>query len=386
MYCCKKRGVRPHGRRFPRIRRQHAAEGSFRLKERCDKRTAVLEEKGLDCALVTSKTNIRYFADFPSDEAVLVISKERRVLLTDFRYIIQANQLSAPTFEIVETSRAIAADEIAAVLREIGAKKCAFEDGYLTVRAFNNYRDLPVELVPLTPEIDRCRLVKSEFEIECLKKAQSIADAAFAELITVIRSGMTEKEVANELDHLLRVHGADENSFDTIVGSGPNGALPHAVPGQRKLREGDLVVIDFGCRYNGYCSDMTRTIAVGEICDELKKIYAITRRAQQKALDVLTPNMEAKTLDAAARDVITEEGYGKLFGHSLGHGFGLDIHEAPYASTRSEDLLIPGTTITVEPGIYIEDLGGVRIEDDCVLTEDGFINLAKTTKDLITIN
>ena len=146
------------------------------------------------------------------------------------------------------------------------------------------------------------------------------------------------------------------------------------------------MVIDFGCRYNGYCSDMTRTIAVGEICDELKKIYAITRRAQQKALDVLTPNMEAKALDAAARDVITEEGYGKLFGHSLGHGFGLDIHEAPYASTRSEDLLIPGTTITVEPGIYIEDLGGVRIEDDCVLTEDGFINLAKTTKDLITIN
>lgn len=355
------------------------------LKERCDKLTAVLEERGLDCALITSGTNIRYFSNFTSDEAVLVISREKRVLLTDFRYTIQANQLSAPTFEVVETSRAIATDEIAAVLKEIGAEKCAFEDGYLTVRAFNNYKSLPVELVPLTPEIDRCRLVKNGFEIECLKKAQSIADEAFAELITKIHSGMTEKQVANELDHLLRVHGAEENSFDTIVGSGPNGALPHAVPGERVLTEGDLVVIDFGCKYGGYCSDMTRTIAVGEICEELQKIYGIVRRAQQTALDSLRPNMEAKALDLAARDVIEAEGYGKCFGHSLGHGFGLDIHEAPYASMRSEDKLVPGTTTTVEPGIYIEDLGGVRIEDDCVLTEEGFINLAHTTKELITI-
>lgn len=355
------------------------------LLERCNKLIEVLAAEGVDCALITSGTNIRYFSDFTSDEAVLVISKDRRVLLTDFRYTIQANQLSAPTFEIVETSRAIATDEISAVLQTIGAKRCAFEDGYLTVRAFNNYKDLPVELVPMTPAIDRCRLVKNEYEIECLKKAQSIADAAFAELVKWIRPGMTEKQVANELDHLLRVHGADENSFDTIVGSGPNGALPHAVPGQRVLTEGDLVVIDFGCKYNGYCSDMTRTIAIGEICDELKKIYGIVKRAQQAAIDALRPNMEAKALDAVARDIIAAEGYGPNFGHSLGHGFGLNIHEAPAASTRSEDILIPGVTITVEPGIYIEDLGGVRIEDDCVLTEDGFINLASTTKELITI-
>ena len=355
------------------------------LIERCNKLMAELEKEGVDGAIITHGTNIRYFSNFTSDESVLIISKERRVLLTDFRYTIQAKELSAPAFEIIETSRAIATDEIAAVLKEMDVKKCAFEDGYLTVRAFNNYKELPVELVPMTPVIDCVRLVKNEYEIECLQKAQNIADEAFAELITKIHAGMTEKEVANELDHLLRLHGADENSFDTIVGSGPNGALCHATPGARKLKEGDLVVIDFGCKYNGYCSDMTRTIAIGEPCDELKKIYGIVLRAQLAALDALKPNMSARELDAVARGVITDEGYGPCFGHSLGHGFGLDIHEAPYASTRSNDTLVPGSTITVEPGIYVEDLGGVRIEDDCVLTENGFIDLAHTTKELIII-
>ncbi len=355
------------------------------LKERCDKLMAALAEQGIDGALITSRTNIRYFSNFTSDEAVLIITSDRRFLLTDFRYTIQAKELSAPDFEIVETSRAIATEEIAAALDVVGVKKCAFEDGYLTVRAFNNYKGLPVELVPMTPVIDRIRLVKNGYEVECLQKAQSIADAAFAELVTKIHAGMTEKEVANELDHLLRVHGADENSFDTIVGSGPNGALCHATPGPRKLTEGDLVVIDFGCKYMGYCSDMTRTVAIGKPCDELVRIYDIVRTAQQAALDALRPNMSARELDAVARGVITEKGYGPCFGHSLGHGFGLDIHEAPYASTRSEDTLVPGSTITVEPGIYVEGLGGVRIEDDCVLTEDGFIDLAHTTKDLIII-
>lgn len=353
--------------------------------ERCEKLMNVLSAQDIDGALITSKTNIRYFSGFTSDEAVLVITRDKRVLLTDFRYTIQSKE-QAPDFETRETSRAIAADEIAAVLKEAGVKRCAFEDGYLTVRAFNNYKDLPVELIPMTPAIDRVRLVKSGYEVECLKKAQSIADAAFAELIGVIHSGMTEKEVANELDHLLRKHGADENSFDTIVGSGPNGALCHATPGARKLQKGDLVVIDFGAKYMGYCSDMTRTVAIGEPCDELKKIYGIVLKAQLAALDALKPNMSAKELDGVARGVITEAGYGPTFGHSLGHGFGLDIHEAPYASSRSEDTLVPGSTITVEPGIYVEGLGGVRIEDDCVLTEDGYIDLAHTGKDLIILN
>ncbi|MBR5713273.1 MAG: aminopeptidase P family protein [Clostridia bacterium] len=355
------------------------------LLKRYERLMDTLEKHGIDGALITSKTNIRYFSNFTSDEAVLIVSRNGRSLLTDFRYTIQAKEQCGSAIDVIEVSRAIATDEITAALTRMGVKKCAFEDGYLTVRAFNNYKELPVELVPMTPDIDRCRLVKDDYEVECLKKAQSIADAAFAELITKIHEGMTEKEVANELDYLLRVHGAEENSFDTIVGSGPNGALCHATPGARKLQKGDLVVIDFGCKYMGYCSDMTRTIAIGEPCDELKRIYDIVLKAQLTALDKLHPNMSAKELDGVARDIITQEGYGECFGHSLGHGFGLDIHEAPYASTRSQDTLVPGSTITVEPGIYVEGLGGVRIEDDCVLTEDGFINLASTTKQLIII-
>ena len=352
--------------------------------ERCEKLLEVLEAQGIDSALITSLTNIRYFSGFTSDESVLVISRGKRALLTDFRYTIQAKEQS-PDFEVIEVSRGISANEIASVLTGIGAKRCAFEDGYLTVRTFNSYKELPVELVPMTPDIDRCRLVKNAEEIENLRKAQSIADAAFAELVTVIHEGMTEKEVANTLDHLLRMHGAEDNSFDTIVGSGPNGALCHATPGPRRLQKGDLVVIDFGCRYNGYCSDMTRTVAVGEPSDELKKIYGIVLKAQLAALDALRPGMSARELDGVARGAIADEGYGECFGHGLGHGFGLDIHEAPYANSRSEDTLVPGSTITVEPGVYVEGLGGVRIEDDCVLTEDGFINLAVTTKDLIII-
>lgn len=353
--------------------------------KKCEKLMSALAEKGVDSAIITSLTNRRYFSGFTGSNAVLVISEGKRVLLTDFRYTIQANRQSGAAFEVRQVNRSINAEEISAVLNEMGAKRTAFEDGYLTVREFSMYKELPVELVPMTPVIDSCRLIKNDEEIALMQKAQSISDAAFAELLTVVRAGMTEKQVANELDYLLRKHGADENSFDTIVGSGPNGALCHAYPGERVLKEGDLVVLDFGSRVDGYCSDMTRTIAIGQPCDELLRIYDIVREAQRRCLEALHPGMSARELDTVARDYITEMGYGDCFGHSLGHGFGLDVHEAPYASARSEDVLLPGTTITVEPGIYVEGLGGVRIEDCCVLTEDGYINFVSSTKDLIIL-
>lgn len=355
------------------------------MKERCINLMAELTRDNIDSALVTSPLNRRYFSGFTGSNAVLIISAEKRVLLTDFRYTIQANNQCKGVFEVRQVSRGITAEEIASVLREFGAARCAFEDAALTVAEFESYRSLPVELIPKSAAIDSCRLKKSSEEVELIQKAQNVADSAFAELLKLIKRGMTEKDVRNELDYLLRKHGADENSFDTIVGSGPNGALCHAYPGERKLQDGDLVVIDFGAKVNGYCSDMTRTIAIGTPCDELKKIYNIVLEAQLKCLEQLKPGMAASALDAVARDYITEHGYGECFGHSLGHGFGLDIHESPYASTRSNDTLEPGITITVEPGIYIEGLGGVRIEDCCVLTEDGFINLCSTTKELIIL-
>lgn len=355
------------------------------MKKRCDKLLAALEEKKIDAAIITSPINRRYYSGFTGSNGVVVLTENVRVLLTDFRYTIQAKAQCEGTCSVRQVNRGIGPEDISAVLKEAGAKRVAFEDASLTVSEFEMYKTIPFELVPASGIINGGRLIKDAYEISQMQKAQSVADAAFADLLKVVKPGMTEKEVRNELDYYLRRHGADENSFDTIVGSGPNGALCHAYPGERRLQNGDLVVIDFGARVNGYCSDMTRTIAIGQPCDELIKIYNIVLEAQLKCLSVLRPNMVASELDLTARNFIAEHGYGECFGHSLGHGFGLEIHENPYANSRSQELLVPGTTITVEPGIYVEGLGGVRIEDCCVLTEDGFINLCSTPKELIIL-
>lgn len=355
------------------------------MKHRGDKLLSQLAEKNIDSAIITSAVNRRYYSGFTGSNGVVILTAKGRVLLTDFRYTIQANRQCAGICEVRQVNRGIGAADVEAVLKEFGAERVAFEDAALTVSEFEAYKTMPFELVPDSEAINGGRLVKDAAEIAEMQRAQSIADAAFADLLKVVKVGMTEKEVRNELDYYIRRHGADENSFDTIVGSGPNGALCHAYPGERKLQNGDFVVIDFGARVNGYCSDMTRTIAIGKPCDELLKIYDIVLKAQLKCLDVLRPNMVASELDLTARNFIAENGYGECFGHSLGHGFGLEIHENPYANSRSQELLVPGTTITVEPGIYVEGLGGVRIEDCCVLTEDGYINLCSTTKELIIL-
>ena len=355
------------------------------MKARCDKLLKKLAESNIDAAIITSGINRRYFSGFTGSNGVVVLTEAGRVLLTDFRYTIQANQQCAGICEVRQVNRSITAADVEAVLNEFGAKRVAFEDAAMTVAGYSGYSALPFEFVPSSRDICSCRIVKDAHEIELMQKAQDCADKGFAELLKFAKVGMTEIELRNELDYLMRKFGADENSFDTIVGSGPNGALPHAYPGQRKIENGDMVVIDFGARVGGYCSDMTRTIAFGTPCEEMLKIYKIVLEAQLKCLSILRPNMTGSELDLCARDYITEHGYGENFGHSLGHGFGLEVHEAPSANSRSTDLLVPGSTITVEPGIYIEGLGGVRIEDCCVLTETGFVNLCSTTKELIIL-
>ena len=362
-----------------------AFERKKKMKSRCERLLGILAENNIDAAIITSAVNIRYFSGFTGGEGVVIVSAAGRVLLTDFRYTIQADIECAGVCEVRRVDRSLPAEEVEKVLSEFGAKRVAFEDAALTVAEYSRYGKLPFEFVPASGIISGCRVVKDAHEIEMMQKAQNCADAAFADLIRIIKPGMTEIELRNELDYLLRRHGADENSFDTIIGSGPNGALCHAYPGPRKLEKGDLVVIDFGARVGGYCSDMTRTVAIGEPCDELKKIYGIVLGAQLNCLSILRPNMLASELDRCARDYIAEHGYGDCFGHGLGHGFGLEIHENPYANSRSNELLVPGSTITVEPGIYIEGLGGVRIEDCCVLTENGFIDLCSTPKELIIL-
>ena len=355
------------------------------MKERVEKLRKLMEENRLDGALITGLTAIRYYSGFTSDEAALVVTMKSASLLTDFRYTIQAREQS-PDFDVVEVGRGVLLPTVDRLLKADGARRVAFENQTMTVATFEKYKALDFEFIPFSEQMNRPRLVKTADEIACLQKAQNMADEGFKTLLGRIGSGMTEKEVAAELDYINARLGSECPSFDTIVGSGPNGAMCHAIPGDRRLQKGDLVVLDFGCVYNGYHSDMTRTFAVGEVDDFAKKIYDITRTAQQKALDALKGGVTGKALDAVARDYIASQGYGECFGHSLGHGFGLMIHESPYASTASDWTLEPGMTITVEPGIYIEGRLGVRIEDCCVVTETGKIDLVSSTKELLSVD
>lgn len=353
--------------------------------QRIEKLQNLITERGIDAALITSGENIRYFSGFTSDESALLVAKGKAALFTDFRYLIQAREQMPEEIRLVETSRNNAFAPLKAFVEEYSVASIAFEAEALTVDRFESYRPLTGDWKPLGSEISALRLQKGEDEIASLQRAQDIADRAYEAFLDRVHPGMTELEAAAELNYLGAKFGSEGPSFETIMGSGPNGAMCHAVPGERKLQNGDLVVVDFGCIKDGYHSDTTRTFGIGKLDPELVKIYNIVREAQQRALDALKPGMPGAELDRIARDFIAEKGYGPCFGHSLGHGVGLLIHEAPYASTSSKDLLLPGTTITVEPGIYLEGKGGVRIEDCCVLTEDGFIDLTHLPKELIIL-
>ena len=354
------------------------------MNERIRRLRVAMEQNGLDAVILKSVTAIRYFSGFTSEDASVLITKARSVLLTDFRYTIQAKAQAGDCCEIIEVG-AKHNELLGNIVKEENVRRIGFEEDYVSYAGYQAFAKFGAELVPFAKELSLLRIKKSAEEIECLQKAQSMADEAFMELLKVVKPGMTERRVAAELEYICAKLGSEGPSFETIVGSGPNGAMCHAVPGERQLQEGDLVVVDFGCLYNGYHSDMTRTFAVGKVDPFAEEIYNIVLEAQTRALDALKPGITGKELDAIARDYITEKGYGACFGHSLGHGFGLLIHEEPRASVSGETVFEEGMTITVEPGIYIEDKFGVRIEDCCVVTKDGKRNFAHATKDLMHI-
>ncbi len=355
------------------------------MDERLRKLRAVMADKGLDAVLATSVTAIRYFSGFTSVDATLIITQRRAVLLTDFRYTIQAKEQAGRYFEIVEIKQNAFSQSIQEILDAENVHAVGFEEDTMSVAVYDMLVKLPYTFHKLASEMHELRIKKSPQEVACLQKAQAIADKAFAALLPRMHIGMTEKEVVAELLYLCSKFGSEGPSFDPIVGSGPNGAMCHAVPSDRKLCEGDLVVLDFGCLYEGYCSDMTRTVAVGEVDAESKAVYDIVLEAQKRGLAAVKAGVTGKALDAVARDYIAEKGYGACFGHSLGHGFGLLIHEEPRASTASDTVFAAGMTITVEPGIYIEGKCGVRIEDCVVVTEDGCLDLVSSPKELISI-
>ena len=275
----------------------------------------------------------------------------------------------------------------AEVIKEMGINKIGFEQDKMTYGTYAAYKEQlgAAELVPVSQSVEKLRLIKSSEEIKILKEAAKIADDAFSHILTVIKPGITEIEVANELEFYMRSQGADHSSFDMIVASGVRSSLPHGVASGKAIEKGDLVTLDFGAYYKGYCSDITRTVAVGEPDDELKRIYQTVFEAQAIGMRSIKPGITGKQADAYTRDYISSQGYGDYFGHSTGHGLGMEVHESPALSARSDQMLEKGMVVTVEPGIYIPGKGGVRIEDDIVLTEEGNESLTHSAKDLIIL-
>ena len=337
----------------------------------------ILKSKNLDGAVITSPENMRYLSGFTGGEGFLLLTPDNNYIFIDGRYTVQAKE-QAKGFIVTEYS-----SNPFELLKEFNLKRIGFEDINIL---HSTYLKLPeCEKIGISGDLIKLRCVKNDDEIEKMKKAAEIADNAFSYILNVIREGMTEKEIAAELDYYMKKNGADGNSFDTIVAFEENSALPHAQPTDRKLKNGETVLMDYGCKYDGYCSDMTRTVALGTIKDELKKIYDTVLKAQLAAEDALKAGMKCCDIDKIARDIIENAGYKNCFNHSLGHGVGLEIHETPNLSPKSNAILKPNNVVTVEPGIYIEGLGGVRIEDMVYITENGYVNFTHSPKELIIL-
>ncbi len=352
-----------------------------------EKAYALMEEKGADALLVSDGANMRYLSGFRGETGYLYLSRARKALVTDSRYTAQAKD-EAAGFDVLEIHAGEKYGQLLANLMEQDhAGRVAFEGAHVRYRDFQELQKWCKGrlTIALEDELDACRCVKADWEIERLEKAEAIGDAAFAHILKVLRPGITELFVAAELEYFLKTHGAEAISFETIVASGPNAALPHAIPSNRTLQDGDFVTLDFGCVYEGYCSDMTRTVVIGKASEKQKEIYEIVRKAQLEGLAACRAGKVCRDVDRAARAVIEQAGYGKSFGHGLGHGVGLRIHEEPRLSSTCGKTLSPNMVVTVEPGIYLPGFGGVRIEDMVAVTRDGCRNLAHSPKELIEV-
>jgi Xaa-Pro aminopeptidase len=340
-------------------------------------RIARLRENLEQPLLVTDATNVRYLCGFESSNCALFVEQDRARLFTDFRYIEAAQAVEG--VEPVLTKRNLIAE-----LAEMLSGRVAFER-VLAYGLYEVLRDGGLDLVPTSGAVEKLRAVKEEAELEQLRKACAITDRMFERLIEVPFVGRTEREISWEIVRLFHEEGGQGASFDSIVGSGPTGARPHARAGDRKIGAGELVVIDTGTSVGGYTSDYTRTFATGPLDDEAKEAYETVLRAQQAALDGIRAGISGVDADALARGVIDDSPFKGKLGHGLGHGLGLDIHEAPRLSTESSDILEPGNVVTVEPGVYLEGRFGIRIEDDVVVTAYGIENLTGFRKDLIEV-
>ncbi len=342
-----------------------------------------LKENNLDSAIVFKPENRRYLSDFTGTSGYVVITEDKNLFITDFRYVKQASD-QCKDFEIVQHTNDRTLYDI---LNGLGLKNLGFEDAFVTVSQYNEFNDklIGIELKPLKDTLGKLRTIKDQNEIDEIRKAAEIADKAFEYICSVIKSGITEWEVALELESFMKKKGATGTSFDSIVASGIRSSMPHGVASQKVIEEGDFVTLDFGCIYNGYCSDMTRTIVVGKASDKQKEIYNVVLEAQKAALEAIRPGITGYDADKVARDIIEAKGFGEYFGHGLGHGVGLEVHESPRLSPLGKDVLEANMIVTDEPGVYLPDFGGVRIEDLIVVTENGCETLSKSPKHLIEL-
>lgn len=343
-----------------------------------------LKKEQLDGFLITSDWNRRYISGFTGTAGMALITQEQAFFITDFRYVEQA-RAQCKHYQVIQQEKH-GFLEAAKLAKQNKWKKFAFEKEHVTVASLEVMQQtIPVQLIGAANVIERMRSTKDSSEIQIIKEAAQIADQAFSYILSQIQAGMTELEISHMLDFYMRKLGATGTSFDTIVASGVRSSLPHGIASEKKIEQGDFVTLDFGAYYKGYCSDITRTFAIGEPHPKLVEIYEITLEAQKRGIACLKPGMKAKVVDEVTRSYITEKGYGAYFGHSTGHGIGLEIHENPTLSYTSEQILEPGMVITIEPGIYIPRLGGVRIEDDVLITADGYEVLTHSQKDLIIL-
>ena len=347
----------------------------------------ILKERGLDGLLLTDEKNQRYAAGFAFTDGAVLVGREKAWLVTDSRYIEAAEKAAAAgmTVWLYDRERPLM-ERLKEAVREAGMERLAAEDGKLSHRDYLGYeKALGMELLPAGELMPQLRAAKTEEEIDAMRAAQAIAEQALEDVLGLIRPGMTEKQVMAELVYRTLRYGSEGNSFDPIVVSGPNTSLPHGVPGDRVIQRGDFVTMDFGCLKDGYCSDMTRTVAIGEASDEMRNVYDIVLQAQLAGIAVARAGIPGKEIDAAARKVITEAGYGPYFGHGFGHSLGLDIHESPSANLRGEKPMPVGAVCSAEPGIYLPGRFGVRIEDVMILREKGCEVITKAPKKLIIL-
>jgi len=344
-----------------------------------------LEVRKLEAILITNAYNRRYISGFTGTSGYVLVTADRAWFLTDFRYMEQA-ALQAVGFEIVQHQPKVIAT-VKELLDSVHLTRLAVEQDDLSYGTYQSYQSAlgGIELIPVSGVVERLRMFKEEGELAVLQEACDLADRTFTHILPFLKPGAVESDIALEMEMFMRKNGATSSSFDTIIASGERSALPHGVASGKALANGELITMDFGALYKGYCSDITRTVALGKVPAKLREIYVIVLEANLACIAGLKPGMTGKEGDALARDIIAKAGYGDRFGHGTGHAVGLEIHENPRLSLQCDTVLAPGMVVTVEPGIYLPGLGGVRIEDDVVITETGVRVLTRSAKEFLEI-